>query len=68
MKMLRIEIINDKALNLLRNMALLDLIRFHSDTPQSAFPNWAARYKGAMTQQPVNEIEAQLKGLRDEWE
>lgn len=68
MKTLTIEIINEKALNLLRDMALLDLIRFHSDTVQPPMPNWAERYKGAMTRQSVTDIETQLNNLRNAWE
>ena len=30
--------------------------------------NWATKYKGAMTKQPLTDIDNQLKELRNEWE
>lgn len=63
-----IDVMNDKALDLLRDLEHLNLIRFRkeSGTPlQTA--NTRRNYKGAMTQQPVSEIENQIRELRDEW-
>ncbi|MHA4742309.1 hypothetical protein [Dyadobacter sp. MSC1_007] len=61
-----IDVINDKALDLLRDLEHLNLIRLREDTP-SKTKNTRRNYKGAMTQQPVSEIESQIRELRDEW-
>jgi hypothetical protein len=64
-----VDIINDKAMKLLEDMELLQLIRVHTDTKSSSSnKNWIAKYKGAMTKQPLPEVDAQLKELRDGWE
>ena len=65
-----IDILNDKALNLLRDLELLKLIRLRKDKGESNVNgvNLVAKYKGAMTRQPLSEIDQQLKDLRNEWE
>jgi hypothetical protein len=61
-----IDIINDKALKLLQDLELLQLIRMRKEKPQTT--NWAARYKGAMAKQPLVDIDNQLGALRSGWE
>jgi hypothetical protein len=64
-----VDIINEKAIKLLEDMELLQLIRVHTETKEySNNKNWIAKYKGAMTKQPLPEVDAQLKELRDGWE
>ncbi|HEV2481708.1 MAG TPA: hypothetical protein VGS79_18690 [Puia sp.] len=65
-----IDILNEKALNLLRDLELLKLIRLRKGKEESNVNgiNLIAKYKGAMTRQPTNEIDQQLKDLRNEWE
>ncbi|HVU55383.1 MAG TPA: hypothetical protein VHD83_10025 [Puia sp.] len=65
-----IDILNEKALNLLRDLELLKLIRLRKgkEEPNVNGINLIAKYKGAMTRQPINEIDQQLKDLRNEWE
>lgn len=65
-----IDILNEQALNLLRDLELLKLIRLRKEKEGSNFNgiNLVAKYKGAMTRQPLNEIDQQLKDLRNEWE
>ncbi|WP_413669890.1 hypothetical protein ACEN9X_08100 [Mucilaginibacter sp. Mucisp86] len=64
-----VDIINEKAMKLLKDMELLQLIRVHTETKEySKNKNWIAKYKGAMTKQPLPEVDAQLKELRDGWE
>ena len=62
-----IDIINNKALKLLQDLELLQLIRLRKEktTPNS---NWAERYKGAMSKQTLTDIDNQLNELRSEWE
>lgn len=65
-----IDILNEKALNLLQDLELLKLIRLRKGNVESNISgmNLVEKYKGAMTRQPINEIDQQLKDLRNEWE
>jgi hypothetical protein len=63
-----IDIINEKALKLLQDLELLQLIRMRKDKAQPASINWAERYKGAMTKQSISDIDNQLNELRNAWE
>lgn len=64
-----VDIINEKAMKLLEDMELLQLIRVHTDTKENSNnKNWIAKYKGAMKKQPLPEVDAQLKELREGWE
>lgn len=64
-----VDIINEKAMKLLEDMELLQLIRVHTEIKEhSNNKNWITKYKGAMTKQPLPEVDAQLKELRDGWE
>lgn len=66
MQTLKVDIIDDKALNLLKDLELLKLIRLHEEGEyQNAN---IARYKGAMTKQPLEEVKNQLQNLRNSWE
>jgi hypothetical protein len=69
MRTVTIDIINEKALSLLRDMEGLRLIRLHSDQQEEHFTkiSWA-KYKGAMNKQAIDEIDQQLNELRNEWE
>ena len=62
-----IDIINSKALKLLQDLELMQLIRLHKEKVQSSV-SWADRYKGAMSKQPLAEIDNQLNELRNGWE
>jgi hypothetical protein len=63
---LTIEIINKGAINLLREMEFLQLIRVsHKKSVEKA--NWK-KYKGAMTKQSIDIIDEQLNELRSAWE
>jgi len=61
-----IEIINDGAMNLLRDMEHLRLIRV-SNKELVKKTNWN-KYKGAMTKQSIEIIDEQLNELRSAWE
>jgi hypothetical protein len=66
---LTIDIINEKAVKLIQDMELLKLIRVRKlETEQEGTLNWAAKYKGAMRKQPLNEVDNQLNDLRKSWE
>jgi len=68
MQTLIIDIINDKAIRLLQDLESLQLIKLHRESPVIEKTNPITSLKGAMTKQPIEEIEAQLKELRDSWE
>ena len=69
MRTVTVDIINEKAIKLLEDMELLQLIRLHKQLPNDK--EAAARIaglKGAMAKQSIEEIEKQLKEMRDEWQ
>jgi len=69
MKTLTIDIINDKAVKLIKDMELLKLIRVRKEiNQQEGSINWAAKYKGSMQKQPLNEADTQLNDLRGSWD
>lgn len=69
MQTVTIDILNNKAVKLLQDLELLQLIRMHREKTQPATAiNWAHKYKGAMTKQPLTDIDNQLNELRSEWE
>jgi hypothetical protein len=65
-----IDILNEQALALLRDLELLKLIRLRRerDEPKNSGASLVSKYKGAMSHQPMADIEQQLKDLRSEWE
>jgi hypothetical protein len=68
MQTITIDVINNKAIRLLQDLELLQLIRMHKEKLQSTTTNWATKYKGAMTKQPITDIDNQLNELRNGWE
>ncbi len=64
MKTITIDILNEKAINLLRDLESLKLIRLRNE----AGFDFTTKYKGAMTRQNLDEVEKQLRDLRHEWE
>jgi len=69
MRTITLDILNDKALSLLKDLEMLEVIRVRrSKAPSGSPENLISKYKGAMTAQPVDEIEQQLNDLRNEWQ
>lgn len=69
MQTVTIDILNNKAIKLLQDLELLQLIRLRKEKTQSTITiNWIAKYKGAMTKQPLADIDDQLNELRNEWD
>ncbi len=70
MKTITIDILNDKAISLLRDLELLKVIRLRKEKhePGPASINLIEKYKGAMSKQPLSEVERQLRELRNGWE
>lgn len=69
MRSITIDIINEKALNLLRDMEILKLIklRWNKEESKSQTTDWS-KFKGAMTRQSLSDTDQQLKELRNDWE
>lgn len=69
MQTITIDIINKEAIRLLRDLEMLKLIRMRKGKQAKGHTiDWATKYKGAMTKQPMGEIDHQLNELRGEWE
>jgi len=70
MKTVTLDILNDKAMNLLKELELLKLVRVRrqTSTGKELKKDLIAKYKGAMTPQSKDEIDRQLQDLRNEWE
>ncbi|XWN35317.1 MAG: hypothetical protein ROO73_00795 [Roseivirga sp.] len=62
-----IDIIDEKALKLLQDLEGLQLIRLRRDPTAPLLPIDWTKYKAAMTQQPLPEVDQQLKDLRNGW-
>lgn len=67
MTTITLDIIDEKAINLLKDLEAMNIIRLHNEVPVNNTVNFAEKYKGKMPKQPIEEIERQLKELRDEW-
>lgn len=66
---IRVDIIDKKVLNVLKDLEGLKLIRLHQDKEiPLALTDWATKYKKSMPQQSLREIDAQLSHLRSTWE
>ena len=70
MQTITIDIINSKAIRLLKELELLQLIHVRKEEKQmpATVINWVTKYKGAMTKQPLTDIDNQLNELRNAWE
>jgi hypothetical protein len=68
MQTITIDILNDKAVKLLKDLELLKLIRVRKEKTHPKAINNIVKYKGAMQKQPLNEIDSQLNDLRNTWE
>ncbi len=69
MQTVTIDIINEKALSLLKNLEGLKLIRIRKNSvePKDSI-NRIAKYKGAMQKESIEDIDNQLNELRGSWE
>ncbi|WP_162418522.1 hypothetical protein [Cyclobacterium roseum] len=64
MKSITIDIINEKAIHLLQDLELLKLIRIRKEKAGKKDATDWGRYKGAMSKQPIGEVDQQLNELR----
>ncbi|HEX3384941.1 MAG TPA: hypothetical protein VHS53_07135 [Mucilaginibacter sp.] len=71
MKTITVDILQDEALNLLKDLEAMNIIRVHSDDQDGNSYSgklMSEKYKGAMSKQSREEIDKQLNDLRNEWD
>jgi hypothetical protein len=70
MKTVTVDILQDEALNLLKDLEAMNVIRLHGndDTKYEKHISAIKSYKGLMTKQSPEEIDKQLDDLRKEWD
>jgi len=66
MRTITVDIINEKAFNLLKNLEVLQLIRLREDEKVTAPKNNLSKFKGALKKQAIEDVELQLKELREQ--
>ena len=61
-----LDILDDKAINLLKDLEAMNIIRLHEaeNVPVNSF----TKYKGQLSKQSIDEIDKQLDELRNEWD
>ncbi|MGQ7854013.1 hypothetical protein ACUN24_07165 [Pedobacter sp. WC2501] len=70
MRTITLDILNDRALDLLKDLELLKVIRLRRDsnTQDVSGNDLILKYKGSMQKQPISEVDEQLNIIRNEWE
>jgi hypothetical protein len=66
MRSITIDILNEKALQLLRDLEKLNLIKLRTE-PVASTVDWL-KYKGAMSKESIEVVDRQLDSLRGDWE
>jgi hypothetical protein len=69
MRSITIDILNHKAIKLLKELERLQIIRLREEEkPKSKSSTYWQKYKGSLAKQPLNILDKQLAELRGEWE
>jgi len=70
MRTVTVDILQDEAINLLKDLEALKVIKLHhsGDEINMAFENPIKKLKGTIARQSHEEVEAQLRALRNEWD
>lgn len=70
MTTITVDILDNKAINLLKDMEALNIIRLHAGNVEADANqvNFITKYKGKMSKQSREEIDKQLDDLRNEWD
>ncbi len=70
MRTITLDILDNKAVDLLRDLEALNIIRIQDDHEITEQPviDLAKKYSGSMTKQSIEEIDKQLRDLRNEWD
>ena len=66
MTVVSVELINENAMALLRDLEKLNIIKVQNSGSKSRPVDWG-KLKGSMTKQPIEDVERELKELRDSW-
>jgi hypothetical protein len=69
MRTVTLDILDDKALNLLKDLEALKIIRIQNSKEEikPLSVNLSTKYSGAMSKQTPKDIDKQLRDLRNEW-
>ena len=70
MRTVTLDILKDEAINLLKDLEALKIIKIQSDNEATHTQpvNLAAKYSGRMSKQSAEEINKELDDLRNEWD
>ena len=70
MRTVTLDILDDKAISLLKDLEALNIIRIQDDHEDETIKpvNSFTKYKGQMSGQSIEEIDKQLNDLRNEWD
>jgi hypothetical protein len=71
MKTITVDILQDEALNLLKDLEAMNVIRLHNEDPNGRPQSsnlMSAKYKGTMSKQSRDDVDKQLNDLRNEWD
>jgi hypothetical protein len=68
MKTVTVDILDDKAINLLKDLEGLKVIKLHEEDGRNQVVKSVKGLKGQMTRQSIEEIDKQLNDLRNEWD
>ena len=65
-----LNILDDKAINLLKDLEAMNIIRIQKNDGEYKLTavDFAAKYSGSMSKQTPEEIDRQLNELRNEWD
>ena len=67
MQTITIEILDEKALAILKDLEIQHLIKLQETNPSVYNADQLKSLKGAMTQQLITDVDNQLNDLRNEW-
>jgi hypothetical protein len=65
MKTITVDILQDEAFNLLKDLEAMKVIRLHTDNENKHQSGMSAKYSGKMFKQSLDEVDRQLNDLRN---
>jgi hypothetical protein len=69
MKTVTLDILDHKAIDLLKDLQALNIIRIQDIDGNNDYPiNSFTKYKGKISSQSIEEIDKQVNDLRNEWD
>lgn len=67
MKTVTVELKNQNALRLLKDLELADIIRILDNTKAEEITKLSSKIRGAISKERANELKGQLHQMRNEW-